>query len=121
MQSFFFLTLLLILLIPLKDATHIQDCEVGKTFKISLDGLAKEDIVLHFTNQDFNITLVEYGLPVGNNRFSERIQVTGSDIQVLNIDVSDMGDYMLTDREGRKVKVITPHFVCEFKHLKSFY
>lgn len=66
---------------------------------------------------------MEHGSPVGNshNHFSERIQVTSSDIQVLNIAVSDMGNYTLTDREDRMVKVITPNFVCEFPHLKSFY
>ncbi|KAK2852386.1 hypothetical protein Q7C36_007587 [Tachysurus vachellii] len=100
-------------------ATHIKDCEDGKTFTISLDGLAKEDVTLLFTNEDSNITLVEHGLPVNNshNHFSERIQVTSSDIQVLNIGVSDMGNYTLTDHEGRKVKVITPHFVYKAKPL----
>lgn len=115
---FFFLsTLILPPLITLKAATHIKDCEAGKTFTISLDGLAKEDVTLLFTNEDSNITLVEHGLPVNNshNHFSERIQVTSSDIQVLNIGVSDMGNYTLTDHEGRKVKVITPHFVCKFQ------
>lgn len=59
---------------------------------------------------------MKYGSPVDNlhQRFSERIQVTNSDIQVLNIDVSDMGNYTLTDRDDRKVKVITPNFICEF-------
>ncbi|KAF4090641.1 hypothetical protein AMELA_G00054120 [Ameiurus melas] len=96
-------------------ANRIQDCVVGKTLSISLDGLSKDDVTLDFTNQDFNITLVEHGSPVGNshNHFSERIQVTSSDIQVLNIAVSDMGNYTLTDGEDRMVKVITPNFVYQ--------
>ncbi|KAG7333804.1 hypothetical protein KOW79_002211 [Hemibagrus wyckioides] len=94
-------------------ATRIQDCEAGKTLRISLDGLAKEDVTLRFTNQYSNITLVENGSPVGNSHknFSERIEVTSSDIQVLNIGDSDVGNYTLTDHEGRKFKVITPHIV----------
>ncbi|TSK22549.1 hypothetical protein Baya_1907 [Bagarius yarrelli] len=95
------------------DATHVQEAEAGTTFSISLDSLAKEDVTLIFTNQDSNVTLVELGLPVNSshNQFSERIQVTSSDIQVLNMDVSDMGNYTLIDREGRKAKIITPQFV----------
>ncbi|KAF5900674.1 DNA-directed RNA polymerase II subunit RPB1-like isoform X2, partial [Clarias magur] len=93
-------------------ATHIQDCVVGKNLSIFLDGLAKDGVTLRFTNQDSNITLVEHGSPVGNsNHFSERIQVTGKDIQVLNIDVTDMGNYTLFDHENRMVKVITPNFI----------
>lgn len=65
---------------------------------------------------------MEHGSPVHNlhPHFSERIQVTSSDIQVLNIDVSDMGNYTLSDRDDRKVKVITPNFIREFPHLKYF-
>ncbi|KAK3554064.1 hypothetical protein QTP70_019173 [Hemibagrus guttatus] len=100
-------------------AVRIQDCEAGKTFRISLDGLAKENAMLRFTNGNSNITLVENGSPVGNshNNFSERIQVTSSDIQVLNIGVSDMGNYTLTDDEGRKVKVVSPHIVWKGREL----
>lgn len=77
--------------------------------------------MLRFTNHDLNITLVEHGSPADNlQQFSERIQVTSSDIQVLNIQMSDIGSYTLTDRDDRMVKVITPNVICEFPFLKSF-
>lgn len=64
---------------------------------------------------------MEHGSPADNlQQFSERVQVTGNNIQLLNIQMSDMGSYTLTDRDNRKVKVITPNFICEFLFVKSF-
>ncbi|XP_026790846.3 uncharacterized protein LOC113539337 [Pangasianodon hypophthalmus] len=96
-------------------ADHVQDCVAGKNLSISLDGLSKDDVTLRFTNHEFNVTLAEHGTPVGNlhKHFSDRIKVTSSEILVLNIETSHMGSYTLTDREDRKVKVITPNFVSQ--------
>lgn len=122
-NGFFVQTLILPLLITLKAAHHVQDCVVGNTLNISLDSLSKDSVSLYFTNQKVNGTLVERGSLADNlpDLFKERIQITSSDIQVLKTEESDMGNYTLTDGEGRTVKVITPNFVREFPHLKSFH
>lgn len=122
-NGFFVQTLILPLLITLKAAHRVQDCVVGNTLNISLDSLSKDSVSLYFTNRKVNGTLVERGSLADNlpDLFKERIQITSSDIQVLKTDESDMGNYTLIDGEGRTVKVITPNFVREFPHLKSFH
>ncbi|XP_060782372.1 uncharacterized protein LOC132889659 isoform X2 [Neoarius graeffei] len=96
-------------------AHRVQDCVVGNTLNISLDSLSKDSVSLYFTNQKVNGTLVERGSLADNlpDLFKERIQITSSNIQVLKTEESDMGNYTLTDGEGRTVKVITPNFVYE--------
>ncbi|MCI4376160.1 hypothetical protein PGIGA_G00185010 [Pangasianodon gigas] len=90
-----------------------QNCVAGETFRIPLGGLAKNDATLHFSNEDFNLTLVERGSPVGNlhPEYMGRIQVTSNSIEVLNVNVSDVGNYTLRDRLNRKVKVISMYLV----------
>lgn len=107
--------LILTLLIVLKAKRSIQDCVAGETLTISLSGLSKDDATLHFSSQDFNLTLVERGSPVGNLRpdYMGRIKVTSKNIEVLGVNVSDVGDYTLRDHLNRKVKIISMKLVGE--------
>ncbi|XP_026790886.1 uncharacterized protein LOC113539365 [Pangasianodon hypophthalmus] len=93
--------------------TGIQDCVAGETLSISLSGVSKNNATLHFSNDDFNLTLVERGSPVGNlhPEYMGRIQVTSNSIEVLNVNVSDVGNYTLRDRLNRKVKIISMRLV----------
>lgn len=88
----------------------------GETFRIPLGQLVKNDATLHFSNEDFNLTLVDHGSPVGNLHpdYMGRIQVTSNSIEVLNVNVSDVGNYTLSDRLNRKVKIISMYLVGEF-------
>lgn len=80
-----------------------------KNLSISLDGLSRDDVKLQYFGKDFNLTLVERGLPVGNKQFGYwgRIHVTTKNIQVLIVDGSDVGQYTLTDRENNTVTIVT--------------
>ncbi|XP_036430240.1 uncharacterized protein LOC118810525 [Colossoma macropomum] len=87
---------------------YTQDCVAGKTLSISLNGLEKDQASLRFSNKEVDHMLVQRGSPVGNlPGYYERISVTNSSIQVLNFNVSDVGQYTLLDSQGREAKVIT--------------
>ncbi|XP_058238029.1 uncharacterized protein LOC131347700 isoform X2 [Hemibagrus wyckioides] len=90
-----------------------QDCVAGESLSIYLLGLPKNDATLHFSNHDFNLTLVERGSPVGNlhPEYMGRVQVTKTSIEVLNINVSDVGNYTLRDPLNRKVRIISMNLV----------
>lgn len=81
----------------------------GKNLSISLDGLLKDDVKLQYSSRDFNLTLVEYGLPVGSKHpgYWGRIQVTTKNVQVLIVDGSDVGNYTLSDRENNTVMIVS--------------
>lgn len=81
----------------------------GKNLSISLDGLWKDDVKLQYYSKDLNLTLVEHGLPVGNNHpgYWGRIHVTTKNIQVLIVDGSDVGKYTLSDRENNSVMIVS--------------
>ncbi|KAG7333805.1 hypothetical protein KOW79_002212 [Hemibagrus wyckioides] len=91
----------------------IQNCVAGESLNIYLSGLAKNDATLHFSNQDFSLTLVERGSPVGNlhPEYMGRVQVTKTSIEVLNVNVSDVGNYTLSDRLNRTIKIISMNLV----------
>lgn len=89
---------------------------VGQTFKIPLTGLVRNDATLHFSNQDFNLTLVDHGSPVGNSHpeYMGRIQVNPNSIELLNVNVSDVGNYTLRDHLNRRVMVYAMYLVGKF-------
>ena len=94
----------------------------GETLSISLDGLTKNDASLSFSNlRDKNFMLVKQGSVQNLSDYYERIKVTGSSFQVLNVSESDEGKYILFDGEGRQAKVTTLTLTSEFQPLKSFY
>uniref|UniRef100_A0A3B1IPP1 Uncharacterized LOC103040043 n=1 Tax=Astyanax mexicanus TaxID=7994 RepID=A0A3B1IPP1_ASTMX len=87
---------------------NTQYCGEGKTFTISLAGLSSEEATLRFSSKDVNVMLVQRGSPVENlHEYSNRIQVTSSSIQVMNVNASDVGQYTLIDGKGREVKIVT--------------
>lgn len=88
----------------------------GETLSIYLSGLSMDDATLHFANQDYNLTLVERGSPVGNSHpdYTGRIRLTSNSIDVLNVNASDVGKYTLSSHLNRKVKIISMYLVGEF-------
>ncbi|TSK22550.1 hypothetical protein Baya_1908 [Bagarius yarrelli] len=98
-----------------------QNCVVGESLSIYLSGIPKNEATLHFLSEDFNLTLVERGLPVGNLHpdYMGRIQVTSDSIEVLNVNVSDVGNYTLSDRLNRKVKIVSMNLVDHHEELNA--
>lgn len=88
----------------------------GETLNIYLSGIATNDATLHFSNEDYNLTLVKRGLVVGNSHpdFMGRIKITSGIISVLSVNVSDVGNYTLSDGLNRKAKIIYMRLVGEF-------
>ncbi|TRY89966.1 hypothetical protein DNTS_001688 [Danionella cerebrum] len=77
----------------------------GETLYISLAGLKQTDATLSFYGNYSKITLVEDGVPVGNSHpdYISRLKVNRDWIQILHVNVSDLGRYVLTDQKGRYV------------------
>uniref|UniRef100_A0AAR2LRV7 Uncharacterized protein n=1 Tax=Pygocentrus nattereri TaxID=42514 RepID=A0AAR2LRV7_PYGNA len=91
---------------------YTKDCVAGETLNILLEGIKRDDASLRFSNQDVNVMLVQRGLPAHNLLdFSGRIRVTTSSIQVLNVNVSDLGNYTLFDGQDRKAITVRLNLV----------
>uniref|UniRef100_A0AAY5EN75 Immunoglobulin V-set domain-containing protein n=1 Tax=Electrophorus electricus TaxID=8005 RepID=A0AAY5EN75_ELEEL len=86
----------------------VKECVAGETLKIPLRGLTSRQATLDFYSHDLNLTLVDHGLPIGKSHpnYYERLKVTTETIEVLNVSVSDMGNYTLQDDRGRKVLMV---------------
>ncbi|XP_076830136.1 uncharacterized protein LOC143476057 [Brachyhypopomus gauderio] len=91
----------------------------GETLRIPLRGLTSKQATLNFYSQDLNLTLVNLGLPVGNTHpdYYERIIVNADTIQVLHVNMSDVGNYTLRDDQGRMVFVVSLELVDKHKTL----
>ncbi|XP_051557874.1 uncharacterized protein LOC127443380 [Myxocyprinus asiaticus] len=81
----------------------------GETLTIPLEGIKQSDAALRFYNNYTTITLVKSGVPVGKNDpdYTNRLKVGSEKIQVLKVNVSDLGRYELTDHKGRVVSNTT--------------
>ncbi|KAI4881222.1 hypothetical protein NFI96_033458 [Prochilodus magdalenae] len=94
--------------VKVQTATETERHMAGETLSISLHGLKKEEASLHFSKEEKQLMLVEKGSPVQNlTDYHERIKVTNSSIQLLNVSESDGGKYTLFDGRDRKASVIT--------------
>lgn len=84
---------------------EIIDRIAGETLSISLAGLKQSDATLHFHSNYSSLLLVENGVPVGRDHpdYLNRLKVNRETIQILNVNVSDLGRYELTDHKGRLV------------------
>ncbi|XP_052437738.1 uncharacterized protein LOC127974671 [Carassius gibelio] len=83
----------------------IIDCVAGDTLRISLAGLKQTDATLRFYNNYSSLVLVENGVAVGRSYpdYVNRLRVSSEMIQILNVNVSDVGRYELTDLKRRLV------------------
>lgn len=81
----------------------------GETLTIPLDGIKMVDANLRFYSNYSTINLVEHGVPVGkeNADYIGRLRNYYDSIQVLNVNVSDLGRYELRDQKGRPVSNTT--------------
>ncbi|KAK2909073.1 hypothetical protein Q8A67_004910 [Cirrhinus molitorella] len=90
-------------IVKVKTNREVIDRVAGETLAISLSGLKQSDATLNFYSNYSSVTLVENGVPVGRNQpdYINRLKVTSDNIQILNVNVSDLGRYELTDSKRR--------------------
>ncbi|XP_067297320.1 wu:fc21g02 [Pseudorasbora parva] len=93
----------------------------GEKLTIPLQGLKQSDATLRFYSNSSSVTLVENGVPVGKNYpdYISRLKVSSDVIQVLNVNVSDLGRYELTDYKGRLVSNNTMILVDQHAHVPA--
>ncbi|XP_039545995.1 uncharacterized protein LOC120491999 isoform X1 [Pimephales promelas] len=90
----------------------------GEKLSIPLLGLRQSDATLRFYGNYSSVILVENGVPVGKEKpdYINRLKVTSEMIQILNVNVSDLGRYQLTDNKGRTVSNYTMLLVDQHPH-----
>ncbi|KAK9981238.1 hypothetical protein ABG768_000791 [Culter alburnus] len=93
----------------------------GEKLTIPLLGLKQSDATLRFFGNYSSVTLVENGIPVGKNHpdYVNRLKVTSESIQILNVNVSDLGRYELTDYKRRLVANNTMILVDQHSYTPS--
>lgn len=82
-------------------------CVAGESLYVSLEGIPPTDATLVFSSADSNLTLVRDGARVSQDLpdYWNRVQTQSNKIQIRNVNISDEGQYTLTDRRDRVVSV----------------
>ncbi|XP_049337391.1 uncharacterized protein LOC103026353 isoform X1 [Astyanax mexicanus] len=84
-----------------------RDCVAGETLRISLEGIRRDEASLRFSRDNENLMLVDRGSPVRDHPdYIGRVKVTTNSIEVLNVNVTDEGNYTLFDGKNRKAVTI---------------
>uniref|UniRef100_A0A8B9KJ87 Uncharacterized protein n=1 Tax=Astyanax mexicanus TaxID=7994 RepID=A0A8B9KJ87_ASTMX len=84
-----------------------RDCVAGETLGISLEGIRRDEASLRFSRDNENVMLVDRGSPVRDHPdYIGRIKLTTNRIEVLNVNVTDEGNYTLFDGKNRKAVTI---------------
>lgn len=88
---------------------RITICAPGETLSISLKGIKMENATLCFYRNGPVVTLVKSGEPVASRhpKYINRLNVSSKNINVLNVNMSDMGIYILIDPKNRTVSNTT--------------
>ncbi|KAI7811320.1 hypothetical protein IRJ41_013110 [Triplophysa rosa] len=91
--------------VKVKGKNKTMKCAPGETLDISLEGIKLENATLFFYNNGSIVTLVKSGEPVASRdpNYINRLKVTSETINVLNVNVSDVGEYILKDPKRRIV------------------
>lgn len=84
-----------------------RDCVAGETLRIYLDGIRKDEASLWFSREGENLMLVNRGSSLRDRPdYNGRVKVGSSSIEVLNVNVTDEGNYTLFDGKNRKAVTI---------------
>lgn len=96
------------------------NCAPGETLKVPLDGIKLEYATLFFNGNGSIVTLVNSGEPVASRdpNYINRLKVTSETIHLLNVNVSDWGEYILKDQNRQIVSKSTLILVGK-NHIKS--
>ncbi|XP_040042008.2 uncharacterized protein LOC120824914 isoform X2 [Gasterosteus aculeatus] len=82
-------------------------CVAGDSLYVQLEGIIPTDVTLSFTGQAHNVTLVRDGALLSQDLadYWGRVQIRSSDIEIKNVNYSDVGHYTLRNRGYRVVSV----------------
>ncbi|XP_063739929.1 wu:fc21g02 isoform X2 [Eleginops maclovinus] len=79
----------------------------GESLYVSLEGIDLADASLSFAGEGANITLVHDGAPVAQDfpNYWNRVQTHSMNIEIRNVNFSDVGHYTLRDHRDRMVSI----------------
>ncbi|KAK7930081.1 hypothetical protein WMY93_006476 [Mugilogobius chulae] len=79
----------------------------GRSLYVSLEGIRQEDATLKFSGESANVTLVRDGALVSQELpdYFDRVRFSSRNIEIVSVNVSDVGHYHLFDRKGRLVSM----------------
>ncbi|XP_067354949.1 wu:fc21g02 isoform X2 [Channa argus] len=82
-------------------------CIAGESLYISLEGIDLGSAFLSFSGEAGNFTLIRDGSPVSQDlsNYWDRVQTHSMNIEIKNVNYSDVGHYTLKDRKDRVVSV----------------
>ncbi|KAF7652413.1 hypothetical protein LDENG_00097220 [Lucifuga dentata] len=80
----------------------------GESLYVSLEGIELADATLLFSGEAINVTLVSDGAQVSQDLpdYWDRVRTHNLNIEILNVNTSDVGRYILKNRMDRVVSVI---------------
>ncbi|XP_055366201.1 uncharacterized protein LOC114851723 isoform X2 [Betta splendens] len=98
-----------------------KKCVAGESLYISLEGIHLEESLLSFSGDAANVTLVQDGFRVSQDLpdYYDRVRTTASNIEVRNVNYSDVGHYTLRDRRQRVVSVTRMDLTDHHEHVKG--
>ncbi|KAL1023602.1 hypothetical protein UPYG_G00043370 [Umbra pygmaea] len=102
-------------------ARRYEKCVAGEELSISLAGLNKVDAHLSFSGAYANVTLVYDGAVVAQDisTYWDRVTVGSNNINIRNVNTSDVGSYTLKDRRDRIVSVVKMELVDKHENRGS--
>ncbi|KAL6110000.1 uncharacterized protein ACO6RY_19173 [Pungitius sinensis] len=82
-------------------------CVAGDSLYIQLEGIDINDAALYFTGEAYNVTLVHDGAVRSQDLpdYWDRVRTNSMNIEIKNVNYSDVGHYTLKNRGGRVVSV----------------
>ncbi|XP_028999238.1 uncharacterized protein LOC114851743 isoform X2 [Betta splendens] len=98
-----------------------KKCVAGESLYISLEGIQLEKSLLSFSGHAANVTLVRNGSKVTQKlpKYVGRVRTTASNIEVRNVNYSDVGHYTLKDQKQRVVSVTRMDLTVHHKQNKD--
>ncbi|KAA8594446.1 hypothetical protein FQN60_011581, partial [Etheostoma spectabile] len=93
-------------------------CIAGESLDISLEGIDLADAVLSFSGEAANVTLVRDGAPVSQDLpdYWDRVKTHSMNIEIRNVNTSDVGRYTLRDRRNRVVSITRMDLTDHHEH-----
>ncbi|XP_034716788.1 uncharacterized protein wu:fc21g02 [Etheostoma cragini] len=93
-------------------------CVAGESLDISLEGIDLADAALTYSGEAANVTLVHDGAPVSQDLpdYWDRVKTHSMNIEIRNVNTSDVGRYTLRDRKNRLVSITRMDLTDHHEH-----
>ncbi|XP_026214600.1 uncharacterized protein wu:fc21g02 [Anabas testudineus] len=93
-------------------------CVAGESLYISLEGIDLVDAILSFSGSSGNVTLVRDGSRTSQDlpEYWDRVKTSSNNIEIRNVNYSDVGHYTLIDRRDRVVSVTRMDLTDHHEH-----